>query len=73
MTAKTVDMAYGLYLFTSPQPTAEIRQRRFPYANEAVLAGCVVSDAYPKTASVFQCPDCLRAQAAWYAAHTKGK
>ena len=73
MTIKTVEMAYGLIMFTSPQPTSEVRQHRFPYAAEDVLAGCVVSDTYPKTASVYHCPDCLRAQSAWYAAHPKTK
>ena len=73
MTVKTVKMEYGLIVFTSPQPTSEVRQRRFPNATEAVLAGCIVSDAYPKTASVYHCPDCLRARAAWYAAHPKTK
>ena len=73
MSVKSVDMLYGLLVSTRPEPTTEVRQTRFPYATEWVPAGCVTSRAYPKTATLFQCPECLRAQSYWYETHPKRK
>jgi hypothetical protein len=71
MNIKSLDIAYGLIRPIDPQPSPEVRLSQFPFAQEEVLGGCVVSDLFPKKARIYQCPLCLSNQAAWFAANPK--
>jgi hypothetical protein len=73
MQAKTVPIEYGLIIATRPEPSAEVRKQRFPYSTDWIAGGCIVSDGYPKTAKLYLCPSCVRAEQVWYSAHPKRK
>lgn len=55
MEIKSLDIAYGLVRPVGPQPSPEERLSQFPFAQEEVLGGCVMSDSFPRKARIFQC------------------
>lgn len=66
MEVKKVPMEYGM-----PQPSdpgaAVIRAKEFPFARTIYAAGCVVG-MYTE-AWIYICPDCVKAEKAWYKEH----
>ena len=71
MRSQRSEIAYGLIMFIAPQPSANVRHRRFPFAETTELGGCSVSSLNPKDVVLNVCPECERFEKAWYDAHPK--
>jgi hypothetical protein len=65
MPAKEAPVAYGLLDWSSRNPSAETRERKFPFAQGVVLAGCRIYEDSPKVGRLFLCPKCVEAEKAW--------
>jgi hypothetical protein len=71
MPVKDAPIDYGLRSVSEPQPGAETRSRKFPFARARIIGGCMVPSDPPRTGQVFLCPKCVAAQKAWIESHQK--
>jgi len=64
MPVKDVPMQFGL-LATSIPEFRKLKAAEFPFSEEFIAGGCVVTDdsLFPKTGKVFVCPQCVAGEA----------
>lgn len=60
-----VPVSYGLLIFGPKDPLPEVRETHFPNAGTFFRGGCNSGSWSRKTATVYQCSKCRKAEADW--------